>query len=185
MVHNEPWQVYAENGQPIEGGLASREEFGANPDLVMGASHVWIWRQSEHEIEVLLQKRAESKNTWPGYLDISAAGHIDAGENPVQSAVREAREEIGIELEPNNLYYIFALRTPLDPQELDTVFIYELNHLAEFSFDDGEVEELKWVLLSEFEKMVKIPDEYKLVPQGNEYFSLVISALRRISNENH
>lgn len=46
--------------------------------------------------EVLLQRRQGTK-LWPGFLALPA-GHIDAGENAYEAAVREAREELGIEI---------------------------------------------------------------------------------------
>lgn len=183
MARVEPWQIFSENGRPLEGKSASREVFDTNKSLVMGASHVWVWRRNADEIELLLQKRAEDKMTWPGYLDISTAGHIDEGEDVVQAAIREAKEEIGIFLDENKLYYIFSLRTPLDPREFDTVYLYELTEEVDFTFDDGEVEELRWVSLGEFEEMTRQPEEHKLVPQGNEYFALTINALKRLRHD--
>ena len=46
--------------------------------------------------EVLLQRRQGTK-LWPGFLALPA-GHIDEGENAYEAAVREAREELGIEI---------------------------------------------------------------------------------------
>ena len=180
MAHTDPWQVYAENGLQVDDKSATREEFSTDRTLIMAASHVWVWRKVPNGIEVLLQKRSATKRTWPGYLDISAAGHIDVGESPVAAAVREAREEIDLNIVPDELYYIFSLRTPLDSREFDTVYLYELKEATDFNFADGEVDELLWKTLEEFEIMVNAPQDYNLVPQGKEYFSLVIAALRRV-----
>lgn len=181
MVHDEPWQVYAENGSPVEGGSASRVDFKADQTLIMGASHVWIWRKNDDGVEILLQRRSLSKSTWAGYLDISAAGHVDASETPVESAVREAKEEIDIAISPKDLYYIFSLRTPLDDREFDTVYLYHLHQDVEFTFNDGEVDALIWASINDFEMMTKAPDEHNLVSQGDAYFSLLIDNIRRIS----
>ena len=180
-AHNEPWQGDAEKGAPLEGVSASRNEFKQNPALIMGAAHVWIWRKQGTNIEVLLQRRSRSKSTWPGYLDISAAGHIDAGESPVDSVLREAQEEIDIDIEAEKLYYVFSLRTPLSGREFDVVYLYQLDRDIQFNFNDGEVDELLWKSLDEFEVMTKNPEEYNLVPQGEAYFLLLIAALRRLS----
>lgn len=50
---------------------------------------------------VLLQKRKGSK-LWPGYYALPA-GHIDEGENQYDALVREAREELGIEIDLNSI----------------------------------------------------------------------------------
>ncbi|RYX79185.1 NUDIX domain-containing protein [bacterium] len=180
-VHNEPWQVYAENGTPLEGVSASRNQFKQSTALIMGAAHIWIWRKRGSNTEILLQRRSRSKSTWAGYLDISAAGHIDAGESPVQAAIREAKEEIDIDIQSEKLYYVFGLRTPLDDREFDVVYLNKIEEDVQFHFNDGEVEELLWKNLDEFEVMTRKPDKYNLVPQGEAYFLLLIAAIRRLS----
>ncbi len=47
--------------------------------------------------KILLQKRKGSK-LWPGYYALPA-GHIDEGENQYEALTREAKEELGIEIE--------------------------------------------------------------------------------------
>lgn len=178
MHEHIPWQVFDQNGQPVDGIGAFREDFNNNPSLVMGGAHVWMWREDmTGKKEILLQKRSEGRISWPGYLDISAAGHIDLGESPLQAAVREAKEEVGVEINPARLYYIFSLRTPLDVSEFDTVYLYELDQNEEFVFNDDEVDSLQWVSVDEFRKMVEKPEAYNLVPQGDAYFTLVLDAL--------
>ena len=48
------------------------------------------------EGKILLQRRQGTK-LWPGFLALPA-GHIDEGENAYEAAVREAKEELGIEI---------------------------------------------------------------------------------------
>ena len=62
-------------------------------ELFKGAVHMIIMQDNK----ILLQKRKGSK-LWPGYYALPA-GHIDSGENQFDALVREAREELGIELE--------------------------------------------------------------------------------------
>ncbi len=47
--------------------------------------------------KILLQKRKGSK-LWPGYYALPA-GHIDEGENQYEALTREAKEELGIEID--------------------------------------------------------------------------------------
>ncbi len=51
---------------------------------------------------VVLQGRSLSKAAFPGLLDISAAGHLAAGETPLQG-VRELTEELGVRPSPTEL----------------------------------------------------------------------------------
>lgn len=45
---------------------------------------------------VYLQKRCKSKDLYPGRLDLSATGHVRAGESREAAALRELREELGL-----------------------------------------------------------------------------------------
>lgn len=51
--------------------------------------------------KILLQKRKGSK-LWPGYYALPA-GHIDEGETQYDALVREAKEELGIEIIPDDI----------------------------------------------------------------------------------
>ena len=51
---------------------------------------------------LLLQRRAATKDTWPGYLDVTAAGHLASGEETVDG-LREVEEELGLRIEPERL----------------------------------------------------------------------------------
>ena len=175
MVHNEPWQVFARNGEAIAGLSAHREEFNHDETLIMGASHVWLWRRGAGEINVLLQKRAATKKTWPGHYDISAAGHIDAGETAIESAVREAKEELGVEIDADKLLYLFSLRTPLSEGEIDHVYTYEVDNTFVPKFHDGEVESVEWLGLNDFQERLRTPEEYQIVNQGEGYFVLLLA----------
>lgn len=52
---------------------------------------------------VVLQRRHAEAAAFPGLLDISAAGHIAAGEGLVDGGVREIREELGFDADPAQL----------------------------------------------------------------------------------
>lgn len=49
---------------------------------------------------VILQKRSAKKDSHPGWWDVSVGGHVDVGEEYHAAAVRELREELGIENAP-------------------------------------------------------------------------------------
>lgn len=51
--------------------------------------------------KILLQKRKGTK-LWSGYYALPA-GHIDKGENQYDALIREAKEELGIEINSNDI----------------------------------------------------------------------------------
>ena len=176
--HNEPWQIFTPNGEMLTGQSATADKF--TEDLIMGATHVWLWRMTLEGAEVLLQKRAKSKKTWPGYYDVSAAGHIDADESAVECAIREVEEEIGLTVAPERLFYIFSLRTLMVPNEIDHIFMYEVDLDFEPVFNDGEVESTQWINLSRLKQCIHEPEANHLVNQGQAYFTMLIERLEKL-----
>ena len=90
------------------GEMKEREQVHRDGDI-HGTAHVWVIRSSKEtgRPEVLLQKRSEKKDIFPGCFDVSAAGHLDAGEDFPEAAVRELKEELGLEVKPEELERLF------------------------------------------------------------------------------
>lgn len=68
-------------------------------------SHLWLVREKNGAVQILLQKRSHDKGSFPGCYDISSAGHIPAGVNYKESALRELKEELGIDAAEDELIY--------------------------------------------------------------------------------
>ena len=64
--------------------------------------HCWICGFDPGGSYLLLQRRAATKDTWPGYLDVTAAGHLASGEKTLDG-LREVEEELGLRIEPERL----------------------------------------------------------------------------------
>jgi 16S rRNA (adenine1518-N6/adenine1519-N6)-dimethyltransferase len=75
-------------------GAAPRGQVHAN-NLLHRAVHMLIFNSSG---EIFLQLRSRWKDRHPLAWDSSAAGHVNAGEEYDQSAARELREELGIDI---------------------------------------------------------------------------------------
>lgn len=61
-----------------------------------GTAHIWLVRRREGRIELLLQKRSRTKESFPGCYDTSCAGHLSAGDTFLEAALRELEEELGL-----------------------------------------------------------------------------------------
>jgi len=137
---------------------------------------------------VLLQKRAANKRTWPNRLDISAAGHIDLGEDPLTAAQREAKEEIGLEIDPNALKEISVEKTYKTAEggaienEFQWLYLFELPAETEFLLQEAEVDSLIWKSLKEFEKE---SGSDAFVPHGRKYYERVATAIRSAASSTH
>ena len=65
--------------------------------------HCWIFGEDgSGEPYLLVQRRAAVKDTWPGRLDVTAAGHLAAGEKTLDG-LRELEEELGLSPDPRRL----------------------------------------------------------------------------------
>ena len=95
--------IVDKKGQPI--GLTIDRETAHLEGVRHRTSHVWLLRQVQGETQVLLQKRSQDKDSFPGCYDISSAGHIPAGVDFIPSALRELKEELGLDAEAQELIY--------------------------------------------------------------------------------
>jgi isopentenyl-diphosphate delta-isomerase type 1 len=73
------------------------------------AVHVLVFNQHG---DLFLQKRSMKKDCFPGVWDSSASGHLDRGEDYDACAVREVREELGVQLAtaPERLFRVAGVR---------------------------------------------------------------------------
>lgn len=133
---------------------------------IHGTAHVWIVRQGkEGRYELLLQKRASCKDSYPGCYDISSAGHVQAGDDFLPSALRELEEELGIRASEEDLEYIgvhsgymeeiFHGRMFKD-SEYSKVYMYRKPvDIRELALQRDEVEAVMWMDLEECITSVK------------------------------
>jgi 8-oxo-dGTP diphosphatase len=95
---------------------------------VVPAAYVVFRRDREGHAEVLLQLRRGT-----GYMDgfwaMAAAGHVEADESVLEAAGREAAEELGVGVDPDDLMPLCAMhRTGGNHQPIDerVDFFFEL-----------------------------------------------------------
>ena len=129
-----------------------------------GTVHIWITRETESGTEVLLQKRSANKDSNPGCLDISSAGHMQAGAGVMESALRELQAELGIEAAPEDLEFIGTHKAGYEKEfygrmfrdrELMHVFLYNRPvEIEKLHLQEEEVESVQWVPLEELKNMV-------------------------------
>lgn len=137
------------------------------------AAHVWV---VAGDGRLLLQRRALAKESWPGLWDISVAGHVSAGETAIESAIREAEEELGLIIAPadlrhlGTLRYHCVLREDYIENEIHDVYLLRRDvDLATLTLDPLEVAEVRWVAPADL-------DRYERVPHDAEY-ALLFAAL--------
>ena len=107
--------------------------------LMHRAVHVLVFNSRG---QVFLQKRSMTKDRQPGLWDSSASGHLDRGESYDACALRELREEIGLELSapPQRLFKLPASQKT----DQEHVWVYRCEADGPFTLHPEEIERGDW-----------------------------------------
>jgi isopentenyl-diphosphate delta-isomerase type 1 len=124
--------------------------------LMHRAIHVLVFNSQG---QVFLQKRSLSKDRQPGLWDSSSSGHVDSGEEYDACAVRELREELGLQARetPRRLFKLSA--SPETDQE--HVWVYRCEAEGPFELHPEEIERGGWFTRDEVARwMAERPQEF-------------------------
>ena len=110
--------------------------------------HTWIQNNKK---EILIQKRASCKKYYPD-LWSQTGGGIQHGETSVEAAIRECKEELGIQLEEEKIELIASLKRRFD--FLDIYIARQEIELQDIKCQEAEVSEVKWVTVKELKDMM-------------------------------
>lgn len=137
-------------------------------------AHIWIARVVDGKWQVLLQKRAMTKDSFPGRYDTSSAGHIQEGDEPLESAIRELHEELGIEATPDKLEFAGTFRVQYEKEfhgklfrdnEVAFVYVYlQKLDIANVTVQKEELDCVEWFDLEETLKECRAHNQKFCVP---------------------
>lgn len=171
---SEYFDVCDENGNPtgqiVERSIAHRD------GIMHRTAHIWVIRNVDGRYQILLQKRSMNKDSFPGRFDTSSAGHIQAGDEVMESAQRELYEELGIEALYEELKLIGNFRIKYEKEfhgkmfkdnEIAHVFVYEKDvDISTLSLQSEEVSEVRWFDFEETYEQCSIKNQMFCVPMG-------------------
>ncbi|KAJ7532464.1 hypothetical protein O6H91_13G004500 [Diphasiastrum complanatum] len=151
------------------------------------AVHVWIYVESTGQL--LLQKRADCKESWPGLWDISSAGHIAAGDTSLITARRELQEELGINFPDDAFEILFVYLqecvindgTYINNEYNDVylVTIFEPLPLEAFSLQESEVSDVKYIAWRDYEEALRTNNSAYVPFDADGQYGLLFKTLRR------
>jgi isopentenyldiphosphate isomerase len=116
----------------------------------------------DHDDQLLVHKRANWKDVFPGAWDLAFGGVCDVGEDWEPSAHRELMEEAGVRGELTD-------HGPVSFEAPGVALVgrfFVCRHDGPFTFNDGEVTDTQWVPLQDLADFVnnhKVPPDSKLV----------------------
>ena len=170
--------IYTPSGIPS--GTTATKRQAHEKGLWHTSAHIWIYNSKG---DIMLQKRSASKDTFPGLWDISVAGHISAGETPLQGALREINEEIGLDVTPDMLEYLTTIHMEYPYPACGWInrehcYVYLMKadfDPMELNLQKEEVEQARFFTPEEFAGMIKA-DRGKIVPHEN-YYDTILDAI--------
>jgi isopentenyl-diphosphate delta-isomerase type 1 len=147
-------------------GQASREKCHEN-GLIHRSVMFFVF---DSENRVLVTKRTQNKDFFPGYFSIALGGHVHSGESYEEAAVREIEEEIGISAEP---YLISEFKKRI-PEERENVRVYGVTEKDNINLNKDEIEMGEFMEFNDLEDKIK---NETFLPETEILYSILFSHL--------
>jgi isopentenyldiphosphate isomerase len=147
--------------------------------------HVWFYTTSP---SLLLQKRSLSKQTFPGLWDVSVAGHVSYEESILEGALREVKEEIGLDIQAQDLHQIDIRKNinrfenGITDCEFQHVFLVKLEKgVSQLCLQETEVDDIRLFSFEELKKCIRQehPD-YNIVPADMSYYQFIMESISKV-----
>ncbi|AVP88087.1 hypothetical protein phytr_11620 [Candidatus Phycorickettsia trachydisci] len=123
------------------------------------AVHLYLFDMQNN---ILLQRRTDLVDHYPGAISISVTGHIMSGEASFAALKREIKEELNLDADNLDIQFMFSFRQDkiLDFNYIDRQFndVYFCQHdfkLEEIKFNAQEVASLELMPFQEFTELVQ------------------------------
>lgn len=115
------------NGQHEPIGIAARSDIHAQ-GLWHETFHFWLLKKEHDTVYLYFQLRSHTKKDFPSLLDITAAGHLLADEQP-SDGIREVEEELGLSISFEDLSFAGVIQDeihlpPFIDREFCHVYLY-------------------------------------------------------------
>lgn len=115
--------------------------------------------------QVLLQRRSPNKKLWPNMWDVTAGGHVLTGEFGFQTIIRETKEELGIELNKNEITFLGSSRSSNVKGDIVN------NHFNEYYIANKDIDETKLKLQEEEVSEVKWIDKNEIIEKIKDNYN--------------
>lgn len=100
--------------------------------------------------EFLIQKRSVQKHGKYG----STGGHAKTGETSIQAMMTEINEEIGLNINEDELNLVYSGRDDIDKVFFDLYYIKKDFSTDSLTIQEEEVESVKWMTVDEIKQLI-------------------------------
>ena len=124
------------------------ERYHEEKDEYVQWVHVWIINSNK---ELLIQKRCPTKKIHPNIWSTTGGG-VDAGETTLDTAIRECKEELGVDITYDEIELIMSYRRSYDV--VDIWLVRNDIDIKDIVIQEEEVSEVKWASFEEIEELI-------------------------------
>ena len=147
------------------------ERYQSREDLKDGEfflfEQAWIINLNK---EILLTKRAPNKKY--GGIWEPTSGHVKSGESSLEGIKRELNEELGIEVNDNEINLV---KSYIDKKSIREIWIVEKDvKIEDLKYIDREVSDAKFVNIQEFEQMINQNETFNNLQYFIELYNDII-----------
>lgn len=145
----EVFDILNESGKVVS--KAPRSVCHNGSKLLHPVVHIHIFNDKK---QLLLQKRAASKDIQPGKWDTAVGGHVSSEESVENALLRECSEEAGFTPVKEKLIHIadYIYESNIEREYVHT---YKYSFGGPFKHQAAEIDELKFFDRKEIEKLIK------------------------------
>ena len=188
-THSEQLELFHSDGTPVGAGIS--REVAHSEGILHGASHIIIRKWEQDRLYVLLQRRSLNKDSYPGCLDISSAGHIERGSDFLDTAMKELQEELGLTVRPEELTELFTQSIthegifhgkPFLDREINKVYLLDRTpQPEELTLQKEELSQVLWMPADEIlARLAKRDSELCLLP---DEFQKAVAIIRTMDGK--
>ncbi len=156
----------------INGNLTGKTIFKGEPIPDNNYIIVVLVFIQNSEGKFLIQKRSKIKNG----KYATTGGHPKTGESSIQGIISEVKEEIGLEINPNNLKLYYTGRSDIEKVFWDDYYIkIDVPDIQNLVLQKEEVESVCWLSIDEIKSLMS---EDKFFKNHYEEFEILINWLK-------
>ena len=128
------------------------------------SAHIWIINKTN---ELLIQQRVGTAKKFP-HMWSQTGGGVLVNESSKETVKRESKEELNLEIDENEIYYIGSYVRKKDI--VDVWLVKKEIEIEKLKLEPSEVENVKLVTFEEFDNMI---EEGVVVPSINPSYLLI------------
>lgn len=145
----------------------------------------YFYRFKNNKLELLVHLRSKFKEQSPDKWAIRFGGHVEAGSTVEETVIKEIQEEVGINVTFEDL--ILGTKSYYNSdfnKEVGNIYYYNFNgEKDDLVFNDGEVQEVKWMDIDEIENSIKNNPDIWASPNIEGFLTRKNDLLDKISNQ--